>query len=102
MAAMVSTGPMPKAIDAAFHISMQAALTACGRSWPPNAAGAASPFQPAAAQDVYASFQPGGVVTSPSLNGVPNLSPTLLSGAMTSVANLPASSSTASTVPSST
>ena len=27
---MVSSGPMPKAIEAAFHISMQAALSACG------------------------------------------------------------------------
>jgi hypothetical protein len=49
---MVSTGPMPKAIDAAFHISMQAALTACGSSWPPKSAGEARPFQPAAAQAV--------------------------------------------------
>jgi len=52
IAAMVSTGPMPKAIDAAFHISTQAALTACGSSWPPKSAGEASPFQPAAAQEV--------------------------------------------------
>ena len=42
------------------------------------------------------SFQPGGIVIRPSLNGVPNLSPTGLSGASTSPANLPASSSTAS------
>ncbi len=49
---MVSTGPMPKAMEAEFHISMQAALTACGSSWPPHSAGAASPFQPAAAQAV--------------------------------------------------
>ena len=33
---MVSTGPMPKAIEAEFHISMQAALSACGRAWPPH------------------------------------------------------------------
>jgi hypothetical protein len=83
---MVSTGPMPKAMDAEFHISMQAAFSACGRPWPPQSEGDARPFHPAAAQSVYASFQPGGVVTWPSLNGVPNLSPTWLSGAMTSVA----------------
>ena len=41
---------MPKAIEAEFHISMQAAFTACGSSWPPQSAGAARPFQPAAAQ----------------------------------------------------
>ncbi len=35
---------------AEFHISMQAALMACGSSWPPHFAGAASPFQPAADQ----------------------------------------------------
>ena len=33
---MVSTGPMPKAMAAEFHISRQATLTACGRSWPPQ------------------------------------------------------------------
>ena len=49
---MVSTGPMAKAMLAEFHISTQAALTACGNSWPPHSAGAASPFQPAAAQEV--------------------------------------------------
>src|SRR5215468_9608744 len=43
MAAMVSTGPMPKAIEAEFHISMQAAFTACGNSCPPQSAGAAVP-----------------------------------------------------------
>ena len=35
---------------AEFHISMQAALTACGSSCPPHCAGAASPFQPACVQ----------------------------------------------------
>ncbi len=41
--AMVSTGPMPKAIEAAFHISMQAAFSACGRPWPPKSAGRREP-----------------------------------------------------------
>ena len=40
---MVSTGPMPNAIEAEFHISMQAALSACGSPWPPHSAGAARP-----------------------------------------------------------
>jgi hypothetical protein len=39
--------------------------------------------------------QPGGMVTSPSLKGVPKLSPERLSGAMMSEAKRPASSSTA-------
>ena len=49
---MVSAGPMPKAMEPEFHISMQAALSASGSPWPPHSAGAASPFQPAAAQAV--------------------------------------------------
>ena len=49
-AAMVSTGPMMKAIEAAFHISLQAALIESGRSWPPHSAGPDKPFQPAPAQ----------------------------------------------------
>jgi hypothetical protein len=49
---MVNTGPMPKAIDAEFHISTQAAFSACGSSWPPQAAGETRPFHPAAAHDV--------------------------------------------------
>ena len=52
MPAMVSTGPMPKAIDAEFHISTQAAFSARGSPWPPHSAGEARPFQPAAAQAV--------------------------------------------------
>jgi len=48
-AAMVTIGPTPNAIDAAFHISVQAALTARGSPWPPHSAGAARPFHPAAA-----------------------------------------------------
>ena len=47
---MVSTGPMPNAIEAEFHISMQAALSACGSPWPPHCAGSEAAFQPAAAQ----------------------------------------------------
>ena len=47
---MVSTGPMPKAIEAEFHISMQAALSAFGSAWPPHCAGSDTAFQPAAAQ----------------------------------------------------
>ncbi len=38
-APMVSTGPMPKAIEAEFHISMQAAFSALGRAWPPHCSG---------------------------------------------------------------
>ena len=57
---MVSTGPMPKAMEPEFHISMQAAFTACGRSWPPNSAGAATPFQPPG---------PGGVGFLPARRG---------------------------------
>ena len=45
---------------------------------------------------------PGGIVTVPSLRGVPCLSPTALSGAITVEANLPASSSTAFMVSTST
>ena len=52
IAPMVSTGPMPNAIEAEFHISMQAELSACGSSCPPQAAGPASPFQPPCAQAV--------------------------------------------------
>jgi hypothetical protein len=48
---MVSTGPIPKAIEAEFHISMQAAFSACGRAWPPHCAGSATAFQPAPAQE---------------------------------------------------
>ena len=40
---MVSTGPMPKAIEAEFHISMQAALSACGSPWPPHSRGRGKP-----------------------------------------------------------
>jgi len=32
---------------------------------PPHSVGAASPFQPAAAQSRYACFQPGGIMTAP-------------------------------------
>ena len=49
-APMVSTGPMPNAIEAEFHISMQAALSACGSAWPPHSTGSETAFQPAAAQ----------------------------------------------------
>jgi len=49
---MVSTGPIPNAIEAWFHISMQAALSACGNPCPPESVGPASPFHPAAAQPV--------------------------------------------------
>ena len=48
---MVSTGPMMKAIEAAFHISLQAVLIESGRSCPPHSDGPDSPFQPAPAQD---------------------------------------------------
>ena len=34
-----------------FHISMQAALSACGSAWPPNVSGRATAFHPAAAQE---------------------------------------------------
>ena len=50
IAPMVRSGPRPNAMAAEFHISRQATLTACGRSCPPHCSGAASPFQPAAAQ----------------------------------------------------
>ena len=43
-------GPSPKAMAAEFHISTQAALSACGSACPPHCSGAASPFQPACAQ----------------------------------------------------
>ena len=52
IAPMVSTGPMPNAIEAEFHISMQAELSACGSPCPPHSSGAASPFQPPCAQAV--------------------------------------------------
>ena len=94
---MVSNGPTANPIDAEFHISWHAMLSVCGSAWPPHSAGAASPFQPPLHQPRYASFQPGAVVTAPSLNGVPNVSPTRLSGAITSAAKRPASVSTAST-----
>ena len=35
MAPMVSTGPMPKAMEAEFHISTQAELSSVGRPCPP-------------------------------------------------------------------
>ena len=89
---MVSTGPMPKAMEAEFHISTQAEETRVGRFWPPDAAGPGRAFQPACAQAEYASFQPGGMVTAPSFNGVPCRSPTRLSGAITSPAKRAASS----------
>jgi hypothetical protein len=41
---------MPKAIEALFHISMQAAFNARGSPCPPKEEGEARPFQPAAAQ----------------------------------------------------
>jgi len=52
IAPIVSTGPMPNAIEAEFHISMQAAFSACGNPCPPQSTEAASPFQPPCAQAV--------------------------------------------------
>ena len=37
-------------MQAAFHISMQAALRRIGRPWPPNSGGPGSAFQPASVQ----------------------------------------------------
>jgi hypothetical protein len=50
IAPIVNTGPMPNAIEAEFHISMQAELSACGNPCPPHSVAPASPFQPACAQ----------------------------------------------------
>ena len=90
-APMVSTGPMPNAIDAEFHISMQAALTACGSAWPPHCSGAGDRVPAGGGPGGVRLFQPGGMVIRPSLNGVPCRSPAALSGASTSLANRPAS-----------
>ena len=95
MAESVSSGHRPKATLAALQISVQAALMASGRPWPPWVSGPDTAFQPASVQRLYASGQPGAVVTFLSASLTPFLSPTLFSGASTSVANLPASSSTA-------
>ena len=49
-AAMVSSGPMPNAMEAGIP-HLDAGGVHCVRSsWPPNSAGPATPFQPAAAQ----------------------------------------------------
>src|SRR5438874_13242644 len=91
----VSSGQRPKATLDALQISVQAALIASGRPWPPNASGPDTAFQPAAVQRWYASGQPGAVVTLSASSLMPCSSPTRLSGASTSEANRPASSSTA-------
>jgi hypothetical protein len=50
MADSVSSGQRPKAMFDALQISVQAALIASGRPWPPKASGPETPFQPAAVQ----------------------------------------------------
>src|SRR6185312_16456450 len=90
-----SSGQSPNATFEALQISVQTALMASGRPWPPNASGPDTAFQPPAVQRLYASGQPGAVVTLPPSSLMPCSSPVRLSGASTSLANLPASSNTA-------
>ena len=50
MAPAVRSGARAKAMEAAFHISVQAALISVGRPWPPCSGGAGKAFHPASVQ----------------------------------------------------
>ena len=50
MAESVSSGHSPKAMLDALQISVQAALIASGRPWPPKASGQETAFHPASVQ----------------------------------------------------
>ena len=50
MAESVSSGQRPKAMFDALQISVQAALIAIGRPWPPKDSGPDTAFHPAAIQ----------------------------------------------------
>ena len=50
MAESVTSGQRPKAMFDALQISVQAALMASGRPWPPDVSGPDTAFQPAAVQ----------------------------------------------------
>ena len=93
----VSMGPKKNAMLAPFQISDTGCARTCGNPCPPNAGSPCSAGHPASINCLYASFVPGGVVTAPSFHLQPILSPTAFNGLITFVANLPASSSTAST-----
>src|SRR5215813_5866134 len=90
-------GHRQKDMLAAFHISDTAADTRCGRPWPPHSGLPARLVHPAATNCWYACLNPGAVLTTPSLSLQPSRSPDTLSGLSTPLANLSASSSTAST-----
>src|SRR5689334_6505026 len=80
-------------------ISFQANATRCGMPWPPYAGSHDSAGQPASTNCLYASLNPGGVVTEPSsLRLQPCSSPTLFNGASTPSQNFAPSSKICSTV----
>ena len=88
IAPMVSIWHSENAMLADFHISCTGVETSAGRPCPPNSIDAGMACQPLSQKALNASLTPCGVVTTPSLQTQPVLSPGWLSGASTSLANL--------------
>ena len=84
MAPVVSIWHSENAMLADFHISCTGVETSAGRPCPPNSSDAGMACQPLSQKAAKASLTPGGVVTTPSLQRQPSLSPGWLSGASTS------------------
>src|SRR5882672_4215915 len=93
----VSIGHRQNDMLAEFHISEVCAEMMCGSPCPPNCGSQFSPVQPPSENCRNASLKPGAAVMTLLSSLAPVRSPSLLSGSSTPAANLPASTSTAST-----